>query len=70
MDLEGSLEHFSWVIWLSTFVIDEDLQLHLVLDTKDLPQLLHHLLPVLVTAEGGSGSAEGRLGQVSLCQAP
>ena len=51
-------------------MVDEDLQLDLVLDPEHLPQLLHHLLPVLVRAEGGPRRAEGGLGQVRLGEAP
>ena len=51
-------------------MVDEYLQLDLVLDPKNLPQLLHHLLPVLVRAEGGPRRAEGGLGQVRLREAP
>ena len=51
-------------------MVDEDLKLDLVLDPEHLPQLLHHLLPVLVRAEGGPRRAEGGLGQVRLCEAP
>ena len=51
-------------------MVDEYLQLDLVLDPKNLPQLLHHLLPVLVRAEGGPRRAEGGLGQVRLGEAP
>ena len=51
-------------------MVDEYLQLDLVFDPEHLPQLLHHLLPVLVRAEGGPRSAEGGLGQVRLREAP
>ena len=51
-------------------MVDEYLQLDLVFDPEHLPQLLHHLLPVLVRAEGGPRRAEGGLGQVRLGEAP
>mgnify|MGYP001167071221 FL=1 len=51
-------------------MIDEDLELNLVLDSKNFSELLHQLLPVTVSTEGGPRRAECSLRQVSLRETP
>ena len=55
---------------MATLVVDEDLQLYLVLNTKYLPQLFHQLLLILIVAEGCPGSRESGLSDVCLSESP